>query len=126
MKFVGVLDFNLCGYDTVLNCLFREAFTDFYEDVPWDNEKNVFYSEEINEKALKSFLNNIVLIKRTYSFSELEKKTAILLYRYLRPFWWQPFLALSRAAKEEKKVERILNWIEKEQVREIDFEKVMI
>lgn len=124
-KFVGVLDFNLCGYDTVLNCLFREAFTDFYEDIPWNKENNVFYSKEADEKAFRSFLKNIQIIKQTYSFSEIEKQAAILLYRYLRPFWWQPNYALSLDKADKEKVERILTWIEKEQVREIDFKTIM-
>ena len=124
LEFVGVLDYNLCGKDTVINCIFREAFTDFYEDVPWDKEKNVFYDREVNEKALSSFLLNLDLMARYYPFSEIEQDAAILLYRYLRPFWWQPLLALQQAQTIEQ-VDQILSWIEKEQVRDIDFKTIM-
>lgn len=130
MRFAGVMDFNLCGRDTVLNCLFREAFTDFYEDVTQHIEKNtryydVFYYDAIHEKAMASFFNNIQLIKQTYTFSDAEKKAAILLYRYLRPFWWQPCQAISQSSIDADKAAEILTWIENEQKREIDFAALM-
>lgn len=124
LRFAGLLDFNLCGYDSVLNCLFRESFTNF-KDVPYDNENNMFYSEERNEKALRSFYDNIRIIKETYAFSQLERETAILLYRYLRPFWWQPFHALSQDTTDAERAAKILTWIEREQQREIDFDALM-
>lgn len=126
MQFCGVIDFNLAGYDTMLNVLFRESWIDFHEDVPYREKENMFFSEEINEKAMQSFLRNIQIVKETYAFSEIEKEAAILVYRYLRPFWWQPFHMLSDKSMDGEKAERLLAWIEQEQAREIDFAGIML
>lgn len=124
-RFVGVLDFNLCGRDTVLNVLFRELWINFDEDIPDKRENNMYYVEQNNEKALQSFLRNLMMIKGSYSFTEAEKKAAPLLYRYLRPFWWRPLHALKRDQNNPDKVEKILSWIEREQARSIDFELIL-
>ena len=59
MRFAGVLDFNLCGRDTVLNVLFRELWINFDEDIPDKRENNMYYIEENSEKSLESFLHNL-------------------------------------------------------------------
>lgn len=73
-RFVGVLDFNLCGRDTVLNVLFRELWINFDEDIPDKRENNMYYVERNNEKALQSFLRNLMVIKDSYPFTEAEKR----------------------------------------------------
>ena len=125
LRFVGVLDFNLCGRDAVLNVLFRELWINFDEDSLDKRKNNMYYAEKNNEAALQSFLHNLMLVKATYSFTELERQAAPLLYRYLRVFWWRPLHALKRDKDDPEKVGAILAWIEKEQAREIDFETVM-
>jgi hypothetical protein len=126
MKFVGMLDFNLCGRDTILNYLFREAMVDFNEDVLEENDEKVYYSAVTNDTAIKSLLNNISLVKRYYTFSTIEKESAILLYRYLRPFWWNPYHEICSVKDNTQKVEKILDWIENELTRnDIDFTKAM-
>ena len=125
MRFAGVLDFNLSGRDTALNVLFRELWINFDEDIPDKRENNMYYVEKNNEKALQSFLENLLLIKDSYHFTQAEKKAAPLLYRYLRPFWWRPLHALKRDQNDPAKVGKILDWIENEQTRGIDFEGIM-
>ena len=125
MRFAGVLDFNLSGRDTALNVLFRELWINFDEDIPDKRENNMYYVEKNNEKALQSFLENLLLIKDSYHFTQGEKKAAPLLYRYLRPFWWRPLHALKRDQNDPAKVGKILDWIENEQTRGIDFEGIM-
>ena len=48
-----------------------------------------------------------------------------MLYRYLRPFWWYTLHALARDKGDLSKVDRILSWIENEQTREIDFQRIL-
>ena len=126
LEFAGVLDFNLCGRDTILNYLFREAFVDFSENVTSESENKIYYSEKLNEQSLQSFINNIQIAKETYSFSETEKKAAILIYRYLRPFWWERPREICRIKNDDEKVLKLLDWIKNELTRnDIDFNKIM-
>ena len=125
MRFAGVLDFNLCGRDTVLNVLFRELWINFDEDIPDKRENNMYYIEENSEKSLESFLHNLQLAGDFYAFTQPERRAAPLLYWYLRPFWWRPLHALKRDQDCPKKVGKILDWIEHEQARDIDFERMM-
>ena len=125
MRFAGVLDLNLTGRDTALNVFFRELWINFDEDIPDKRENNMYYVEENSEKSLRSFLHNLSLMKNSYHFTQAEKEAAPLLYRYLRPFWWRPLHALKRDQSDSEKVEQILSWIETEQSRSIDFERIM-
>lgn len=122
MDFVGLLDFNLCGRDTLLNYLFREAMGDFDEDVPYEGDEKPFYSEESSQKAVDSLLHNISVVKEVYTFSEIEKANAVLVYRYLRPFWWPINSELRNIQQDDAKLNALFNWIEHELTREdIDF-----
>ena len=125
MRFAGVLDLNLTGRDTALNVFFRELWINFDEDIPDKRENNMYYVEENSEKALRSFLDNLSLMKNSYHFTQAEREAALLLYRYLRPFWWRPLHALKRDQGDSEKVEQILRWIEKEQSRSVDFDGIM-
>ena len=104
---------------------FRELWINFDEDIPDKRENNMYYVEENSEKALRSFLDNLSLMKNSYHFTQAEKEAAPLLYRYLRPFWWRPLHALKRDQADPEKVGQILSWIETEQSRGIDFERIM-
>lgn len=120
-SFVGMLDFNLCGRDTVVNYLFREIMMEYdcYGNI-------IFYSQEANDKNTRLFLSKIRLVADIYSFSELEKNTAILVYRYLKPFWWRPAHEIEKIKDNEQKVAQILKWVENELTRtDIDFSEFM-
>lgn len=82
-QFVGMLDFNLCGRDTVLNYMFRELMCSSHF-----GKKKILYSKEESDKATEMFLSSLRIAAKTYAFSKAEKDAAMLLYRYLRPFWW--------------------------------------
>lgn len=125
LRFAGVLDFNLCGRETVLNMLFRDAFVNFDEEIPDEAENNAFYVDGISEKAYAVFMDNLLLAKEFYAFTQAEIKAAPLLYRYVRPFWWNTFNALRRDKEDTGKVARILDWIETEQTREINFQTLL-
>lgn len=125
MRFAGVLDLNLTGRDTALNVFFRELWINFDEDIPDKRENNMYYVEENSKRALQSFLDDLSLMKNSYHFTQAEKESAPLLYRYLRPFWWRPLHALKRDQGDPAKVGQILSWIETEQSRSIDFDGIM-
>lgn len=116
-QFAGLIDFNLSGRDSTLNQLMRE-FVMEYDD--WGNE--IFYSERANNWCTDEFCR---LLKKTageYDFSETEKKYAILVYRYVRPFWWRPAHEIERVKEDPEKVRMIFEWVEHELTRtDIDF-----
>lgn len=125
LRFMGVLDFNISGRETVLNMLFRDAFINFDEEIPEEAENNRFYVEGISERNFAIFTENLLLAKEIYPFTQAEIEAAPMLYRYLRPFWWYTLHALARDKGDLSKVDRILSWIENEQTREIDFQRIL-
>ena len=112
---MGVLDFNLSGRETVLNMLFRESFVNFEDD-----EKNMLYDGELQEKAFALFIENLKIIKKHYTFNQVEAEAAPLLYRYLRPFWWYTVRAAETSRKDAARIERVLDWMEVEQARKLE------
>ncbi len=126
----GIFDFNLTGYDTVLNAMMREFLTDFYEDVlaqatckgPYSR---TFLEEEVHDLATRSLMNNLHLASRDYPFSPEEIRAAPLVYRYLRAFWWQPVNCLRQAGEDTALVEKLLGWIRRELTRDYDFASAM-
>ncbi len=110
-KFVGMLDFNLCGKDTVLNYTFRELMCRCHF-----GKKEILYNQGEIDKATKMFLCSLQTAAQTYTFSKTEKEAAILLYRYLRPFWWSGQEA-ERIKNDAQKVLQILDWARRELTR---------
>ena len=111
-QFKGLLDFNLSGRDSVLNYLFRQLMM-----LCRFGRKEPLYSRKENDKAIEYFLSKLTVAAQTYSFSQTEKEAAILLYRYLRPFWWRPAQEIAEVADDPQKVMQILNWVENELTR---------
>ena len=61
------------------------------------------------------------IAKKVYSFSDLEKKAAPLLYKSIRPLWWHASVELKEADTDNTKIQKHLDTIEYEQTRDIDF-----
>ncbi len=106
-KFVGVLDFNLCGRDVFLNYLFRENYFGSFDD-------------ELNE-----ILRMLAIAKSFYHFTDTEKEVALSLYRCLKPLWFTRYSELKNAKNDTKLIKKILDETEYAQTREIDFASVM-
>lgn len=116
-QFAGLIDFNLSGRDSILNQLMRE-FVMEYDD--WGNE--IFYSERANNWCSEELCRLLKETAGKYDFSEAERKYAILVYRYVRPFWWRPAHEIERVKEEQEKVRMIFEWVEHELKRtDIDF-----
>lgn len=107
-NFAGIFDFNLCGKDVFLNYLFREIY--FYGNA----------NEELDYilKILKS-------VSQIYSFSDVEKQAAPLLYRCLKPLWFTKVQQLKDAGKDRKAIKTCLEATEEMQTKVIDFDLYM-
>ena len=103
-SFVGILDFNLCGRDVFLNYLFRE--------IHW----------QYDETYLLETLRNV---SRVYTFTELEKTAAPMLYRCLKPLWYTETEALKAAGSNENAIKTCLDRTEILQTKEIPFASYM-
>lgn len=127
-RFVGLIDFNLSGRDTALNYMFMTSMWDFGEDAGFyakDGQKR-YYDAALDKKFDDSLLHNLKIAGQTYSFSQLEKETAILLYRYVRPFRWPQIDELKEARDDSERVSKLLDWVEYELTREdLGFESAL-
>ena len=115
--FKGVYDFNLGGREVYINYLVRQA--------PYVSTNDPYGGLETDDTFLKRVLHAFDIVKTVYSFSELEKKAAPLLYQCIRPLWWYASVELKEAGTDHIKIQRHLDGIEYEQTREIDFSKHM-
>lgn len=106
-KFVGVIDFNLCGKDVFLNYLFREIRAEDY-----DKELNALFA------ALKT-------VSGHYRFSEPEKRAALPLYRCLKPLWSEKLDRLKALGSDIPAVKAFLDETEKSLTADIDFAAYM-
>lgn len=102
-NFVGVLDFNLCGKDVLLNYLFRENFHDDFA------------------KELEMIYQALKVVREYYSFSDLEKSVALSLYRCLKPLRFMRAYQLKEAGDDMDAVSALLDEIETYQTKAIDF-----
>ena len=80
---------------------------------------------EEEETFLKRVLHALDIAKKVYSFSDLEKKAAPLLYKCIRPLWWNASVELKEAGTDDTKILKHLDAIEYEQTRDIDFSRHM-
>ncbi|MBR3129167.1 MAG: hypothetical protein IKF65_01435 [Clostridia bacterium] len=100
-RFVGVYDFNLCGRDVFLNYLMRES------------------------DGVSGICDALKIAAECYRFSELEKDTALMLYRCLKPLWWSAVKALKDAGNDQTAIRACLDKAERALTEEIDFKTFM-
>ena len=100
-RFVGVYDFNLCGRDVFLNYLIRE------------------------NNGVSEICEALKIASEYYRFSDIEKDTALMLYRCLKPLWYSRVEALKKAGKDPNTIRRCLNEAEHALTSPIDFSEYM-
>lgn len=100
-RFVGIYDFNLCGREVFLNYLIRE------------------------NNGVSGICEALQIASESYRFSELEKDTALMLYRCLKPLWYTEVEALKEAGKDPDVIRKCLNEAEQALTAPIDFAKYM-
>lgn len=106
-KFVGVYDFNLCGKEVFLNYLFREIY---------DSD----FRQELDEilKALQT-------VSKYYNFSDTEKNAALMLYRCIKPLWFNKLQKLKGLQNDRDAIKEYLNETECYLTETIDFSLYM-
>ena len=106
-RFVGVYDFNLCGKDVFLNYLMRENFdTDF-------------------EREIGMICEMLKVSREHYHFSEREKVSALMIYRCLKPLWYNKLIHLKELGSDQKAIRAFLDKTEHFLTRYIDFKTYM-
>lgn len=105
-KFVGIYDFNLCGKDVFLNYLMRE------------NDDFDF------EREIRLICDMLKVSSEYYSFSEIEKKAALMLYRCLKPLWFSLKERLKDQADRDE-IKALLDKTEHYLTANIDFKSYM-
>ncbi len=116
-NFKGVYDFNTGGREVYINYIMRQA--------PYVSTADIYGSLEMDDTFLKRVFHALDIAKKVYSFSDLEKRAAPLLYQCIRPLWWYASEELKEAGTDHAKIQQHLDAIEYEQTRRIDFAKHM-
>ena len=94
-KFVGIYDFNLCGKEVFLNYLFREIFeSDFRQE-------------------LDRIIKTLQTVSKYYHFSETEKNLALMLYRCIKPLWFNKLQKLKGLQNDMDAIKEHLNKTER-------------
>ena len=102
-NFVGVFDFNLCGRDVLLNYTFREIY---------------WYDDEIEIELMRSA---VAVMSDFYSFSQVEKDTALMIYRCVKPLWYTKLMRLKKAGNDVSAIRTCLEQTRLALTRDIDF-----
>ena len=117
--FVGLIDFNLCGKETILNYSVREALWGVSDNRLFGEKDSrlYFYDKELDDLRIKLFLENIGYIQENYEFSELEREVFPILFRYMDSFWWFHLDEIKLIKDDESKVTQLLDWLEFQMTR---------
>ncbi len=99
--FVGVYDFNLCGRDVFLNYLMRE------------------------NSDVSGICEALRIASEYYRFTDIEKETALMLYRCLKPLWYTRVEELKKAGNDPDAVRTCLQKSEQALTSPIDFAEHM-
>lgn len=119
-KFVGLIDFNLCGKEPILNYAVREALWAI-SDKRLFGEKDrqlYFYDSDLDKLRIRLFLENIGYIQENYEFSEFEKYVFPILFRYMNSFWWSHLDEIKLIKEDESKITQLFDWLEYQMTRD--------
>ena len=100
-RFVGVYDFNLCGREVFLNYLMRE------------------------NNGVSGICEALKIASESYRFSDIEKDTALMLYRCLKPLWYTRVQELKKAGNDPDAIRTCLDETEHALTSPIDFSEYM-
>lgn len=119
-NFIGLIDFNLCGKEPILNYAIREALWAISDKQLFgENDSRLyFYDEELENLRISIFLNNIRYIQESYEFSSFERKAFPILFRYINSFWWFHLDEIKLIKDDEYKIEKLLDWLERQMTRD--------
>jgi len=119
-RFAGLIDFNLCGREPILNYTVREALWGISDRCLYgEGDRHLYYYDKtLDDRRIRSFLRNLGYIAETYSYTDAEREAFPILFRYMNSFWWQHVEEIKRIAGEEEKVSALLDWLEFQMTRD--------
>ena len=119
-NFVGLIDFNLCGKEPILNYAVREALWNVSNNrlMGKDDSRLYFYDKKLDELRIKLFLQNMAYIQENYKFSAFEKEVFPVIFRYINSFWWFHIDELKLISDDERKLNQLFNWLERQMTRD--------
>ena len=100
-RFVGIYDFNLCGREVFLNYIMRE------------------------NSGISGICDALKTASEYYRFSQVEKDTALMLFRCLKPLWFTRIDELKDAKSDYGAIKASLDESEHELTDRIDFSTYM-
>ena len=104
--FAGVCDFNLSGRDVFLNYLMRENFGD-------------------PDREIAMIREALMISSGYYAFSDIEKNAALMLYRCLKPLWYNRVEQLRECGSDSGRIKAFLDKTERYLTAGIDFRTYM-
>lgn len=119
-NFVGLIDFNLCGKEPILNYAVREALWGISDNrlLGEKDSRLYFYDEKLDDLRMKLFLENISYIQETYDFTSFEKEAFPILFRYINSFWWFHLDEIKLIKNDEKKINQLFDYLERQMTRD--------
>ncbi len=118
--FEGLIDFNLCGMEPVLNYSVRAALWQIWEERLFDSSGRwlFLYDEELDKRRIDAFLRNLRCIEEFYNYSDEERKAFPVLFRYMNSFWWHHVSEIKLIKDDEAKIEQLFAWLELQMTRD--------
>jgi len=119
-NFVGLIDFNLCGKEPVLNYAVREALWGISDNrlIGEDDSRYYFYDRELEDLRISLFLENIGYIREYYEFSAFEREVFPILFRYINSFWWFHLYEIKLIKDDANKINQLFDWLEHQMTRD--------
>ena len=119
-RFVGLIDFNLCGREPVLNYAVREALWNISNSKLYgDNDSRLyFYDQELDDLRIALFLKNIKYIQEFYTFNTAERDAFPVLFRYVNSFWWFHLNEIKMVKQDDQKILQVFHWLEHQMTRD--------
>ncbi len=113
-EFVGLIDFNLCGKEPVLNYAVREALWAVDDKRLFgENDSRLYcYNKDLDDLRIELFLKNMSHIGETYNFSSLEREVFPVLFRYINSFWWFCIDEIKMNREDDNKIGLLFDWLE--------------
>ena len=120
LRFVGLIDFNLCGKEPILNYTVREALWAIADNrlVGENDSRLYFYDKNLDDLRIRLFLENIGYIQEHYEFSPFERDVFPVLFRYMNSFWWFHLDEIKLIKNDEHKITQLLDWLEHQMIRD--------
>ena len=119
-NFVGLIDFNLCGKEPILNYAVREALWNISDKRLFgENDSRLYlYDKELDNLRISLFLENIKYIQEAYCFTPYERAVFPILFRYINSFWWYHIDEIKLIKDDENKLNQLFNWLEHQMTRD--------